>query len=53
MNREDKGVVRGLEAEPHMDYRRMRYGLAHEETEDTFNPDSADIDSMSYEVNSQ
>jgi hypothetical protein len=53
MNREDKGVVRGAEAEPAMHFRRVRYGHAGSEDDDDegeLNADAVDTDAMSYEV---
>ena len=53
MNREDKGVVRGAEAEPAMHFRRARYGHAGSDDDDDegeLNADAVDTDAMSYEV---
>jgi hypothetical protein len=59
MNQEDKGVVRGAEAEPAMRFRRMRYSRHgggrygdddEEDDEDEINADAVDTDAMSYEV---
>lgn len=52
MNREDKGVVRGAEAEPAMHFRRVRYrhaGDDDDEDEGELNADAVDTDAMSYE----
>jgi hypothetical protein len=54
MNREDKGVVRGAEAEPAMHFRRVRYRHAGDDDDDEdegeLNADAVDTDAMSYEV---